>query len=141
MKDPKHADDLTPEQRQFWDEIGFGLPRAHAGQTMAQATNFDVTSIQYGFMLYGPEPPSREAILREFARRRDEDPDEAVAADAGSPHAFPDPRQWIVERPFDSAEYLKRSAVGEDELPGYDPDAPIDPRDEQPGEFDDDDAQ
>ncbi len=45
--------------------------------------------------------------------------------------------EWIVYPVSDSAEYLKSSAMWEDELPGYDPDAPEDPDDVDADDIDD----
>jgi len=44
--------------------------------------------------------------------------------------------EWVVEIPFDSSEYLKRSAVGADELPGYDPSQEADPDDNDLSDLD-----
>jgi hypothetical protein len=43
--------------------------------------------------------------------------------------------EWIVHPVNDN--YLKRSAMWEDELPGYDPDAPVDPDDDDADDTDD----
>ncbi len=45
--------------------------------------------------------------------------------------------EWIAHPPNDN--YLRRSAMWEDELPGYDPDAPEDPDDADADDDDDDD--
>jgi hypothetical protein len=54
---------LTDEQREFWDEIGFGPVEVHPGQTLEQATHFTVTSIQACYNFESIPEPSRETIL------------------------------------------------------------------------------
>ena len=60
---------LTDEQREFWDEIGFGPVRVHPGQTPEQARNSAVSGIWAAYAFEGIELPSHEAILAEFDRR------------------------------------------------------------------------
>lgn len=61
-------DELTDEQRAFWDEIGWErtIPTGNPGQTPAQALAFTVHSIRFGFKLDGYPVPSEEAVLTEL---------------------------------------------------------------------------
>lgn len=59
---------LTDEQRAFWDEIGWSrdLPQATEGQTAEQALAFVVASIRYAYRLDGYDVPSEEAVVNEL---------------------------------------------------------------------------
>jgi hypothetical protein len=60
---------LTDEQREFWDEIGFGPVVVHPGQTLEGARHFTVSSIQACYNFDSIPEPSREVILAELDRR------------------------------------------------------------------------
>lgn len=59
-------DDLTVEQREFWDEIGF---KPLEDPDDAETLGYRISGIQQAFQFDGYPVPSRDAIRAEFARR------------------------------------------------------------------------
>lgn len=61
------ADELTPEQRAFWDEYDFDLPP----EDLADGQQQFVGGMQYVYSWDGYPEPSAEALWAEVARRRE----------------------------------------------------------------------